>query len=417
MNEAPRKIVSSPEHMKVRGSYESYETDTYQLAAELASGQDLDRLVNDFDKGSTYLREVGGMCVLERDGILETYEDGRLNEFVRELPELVEKPVRNLHKRISSGDDNQKVGYNFFCKARNLLPYKDQVPGLDDLDTLIRRKYRVGVFELGNMIAVEKNYATADSLLGQITNLTDLEMTKIVAVYLAGISKVGEQILERSYGEVLRKAKDDTRLSVTNIGRITGLKPEALGRVLAQIDRATFGSYDHLDGMVTTGNSGALGDYQGGTLRLEVHMKGDAGSPKARTPQEVLSIISHELHHAASAQSVEARRIGLKSIGGGLEANEGMTEFLSQISSGFEVLTRNENGSYSIREDLPYAIPTSTIAILYQQYLSGFNNHFAILFNAYHGDADSVDELRKALDAFYVKNNEKLALTRTASNH
>jgi hypothetical protein len=173
-----------------------------------------------------------------------------------------------------------------------------------------------------------------------------------------------------------------------------------LERAMAQIDRASFGSFDHLAGQVTSDNSGAAGDYLPGSLRIEVHLKGDAASSQIRSNEEVLPIISHELHHAASAQSVKEGRIGLKSFSGGLEANEAMTEFLSQISSGTSGISGVEDG-FRVDEDISYHIPVVAMLVLYQQYASGINQHFALLFNAYHGDVRDTQQLKNALDAFY----------------
>jgi len=38
---------------------------------------------------------------------------------------------------------------------------------------------------------------------------------------------------------------------------------------------------------------------------------------------------------------------------------------------------------------------------LHEQFKANKNNHFAVLFNAYHGDVRDQSQLEQALDAFY----------------
>lgn len=54
-----------------------------------------------------------------------------------------------------------------------------------------------------------------------------------------------------------------------------------------------------------------------------------------------------------------------------------------------------------IRQDVPYRVPVFAMLELHEQFKAGKNNHFAVLFNAYHGDVRGQAQLEQALDAFY----------------
>ena len=152
---------------------------------------------------------------------------------------------------------------------------------------------------------------------------------------------------------------------------------------------------------MTSDNTGAAGDYHIGTLRVEVQFDGNVCSARLRGGSDTHHVIAHELHHAGSAQTQESNRCGLQSKGQGLEANEGMTEYLTQLSIGSPGIEQLANSGLQVREDVPYRAPVFAMLALHAQFKIGKNSHFAALFNAYHGEVRSRAQLEQAFDAFY----------------
>lgn len=383
------------DQMHDRGQYERRPTDTAYLVAELSALQDLARLTADFDNGHTPLRDVGRMIAAQRVAILEAYHAGTLDAMVAAQPAILSTPVQNLHKRVVSGDKDQPIGHNFFVNATGFLDA--DLPWAGQFDALLRRRTGASIYD----IAGSNDMAGKDRLLAAITENPDAELMTTLAVYLAGRSLEGEEYLKQHYGEVFERAKGNVYATTQRIGSTTGLRIDMLERAAGQLRRATFGSFDHLEGLVTSDNSGATGDYHIGSLRVEVQFDGSVRSARLRSGSDAYHVVAHELHHAGSAQTQENYRCGLQVNGEGLEANEGITEYLAQLSVGSPGVERRTDGSMRIRQDVPYRTPVFVMLALHEQFKAVKNNHFAVLFNAYHGDVRNQAQLKQALDAFY----------------
>ena len=383
------------DQMHVRGQYEKLPTDTAHLAAELSAPQDVAKLTVDFDKGYTPLRDVGKMITAQRAAILEAYQTGTVVDIATDHPEILSVPVQNLHERVVSGDQDQPIGHNFFASATWFLD--DDLPWARQFDEALCYSTGASIYDISQL----DDIAGKDRLLAAITENPDVELMTAFAVYLAGRSIEGEKYLLKNYGEVLEHAKGSVYATTQRIGSTTDLRIDMLERVTGQLQRATFGSLDHLDGLVTSDNSGAAGDYHIGSLRVEVQFDGNVRSARLRSGPEAYHILAHELHHAGSAQTQKNYRCGLQINGEGLEANEGMTEYLAQLSAGSPGIERLADGSSRVRQGVPYRAPVFAMLALHKQFEAGMNNHFAVLFNAYHGDVRSQAQLEQALDAFY----------------
>ena len=394
------RLSSTPvvDQMRVRGPYEHQTTDTAQLAGELSAPQDILRLTADFDDGTTSLRDVGGMIAIQRTAILEAYQARTIGNIARTHPDILTTPVANLHERVVAGHQDQPVGHNFFVNATGFLDAR--LPWARQFDELLRARSGVSLYE----VAQSDDKTGKDRLLAAITADPDTELLTTLAVYLAGRSQEGEKFLKRHFGETLEQAKGEVYETTQRIAATTGLRIDMLERVAGQLNRATFGSFDHLQGLVTSDNSGAAGDYHIGSLRVEVQFDGNVQSARLRTGSDAHHVIVHELQHAGSAQTQENYRCGLQINGQGLEANEGMTEYLAQLAIGSPGIERVAGDTLRIRQDVPYRAPVFAMLALHEQFKTGRNNHFANLFNAYHGDVRSQEQLEQALDAFYQHN-------------
>ena len=383
------------EQMRIRGQYESQPTDTGLLSNELSAHQDVTRLAVDFDNGVTQLRDVGRMFTSQRTAILEAYQAGTIDTMAATHPDILSVPVQNLHYRVVSGIQDQHIGHNFFVNATGFLDA--ELPWARQFDDLLRSRTGASVHD----IAQSDDSVGKDRLLASISENPDRELTTALGIYLAGRSFEGEKYLKQHYGETLERAKSQVYATTVSIGATTGLRVDMLERAAGQLERATFGSFDHLEGLVTSDNSGAAGDYRIGSLRVEVQFDGSIRSARLRSGSDAYHVVAHELHHAGSAQTLENYRCGLQINGQGLEANEGMTEYLAQLSVGSPGIESLADGSSRIREEVPYRIPVFVMLALHEQFMNGKNNHFSVLFNAYHGDVRSQAQLEQAFDIFY----------------
>jgi hypothetical protein len=383
------------DQMRVRGRYERFATDTRHLAEALSAPQDVNRLSVDFDRGVTPLRDVGKMITAQRTAILDAYQDGTVNEMAVTNPEILAIPVQNLHERVVYGSQDQPIGRNFFANATGFL--NADLPWARHFNTIIHSRTGKSLYS----IVQTMDNASKDRLLAAITEGPDQELTTAIAIHLAGRSLEGEKFLTQHYGETLERAKSQVYATTQKIGTTTGLRIDMLERAAGQLHRATFGSLDHLSGLVTSDNTGAAGDYGIGSLRVEIQFDGNVRSAQLRSGSDAHHVIAHELHHAGSAQTQENYRCGLQISGEGLEANEGMTEYLAQLSIGSPGIESLTNGGLRIRDDVPYKVPVFAMLALHEQFKAGKNNHFAVLFNAYHGDIRSQALLEQAFDAFY----------------
>ncbi len=381
------------DQMLIRGRYEDSTTDTARLAHDLSTVRDLGRVVTDFDNGLTPVRDVGRMITAQRDAILDAYETGTISDMATTHPEILSSPVSNLHNRIISGVRDQPLGHNFFVNATGFITAN--LPWAHQLNALFKARTGSSIYD----IAMSDDIQGKDRLLAAMTENPDPELETVLAVYLAGRSLEGERHLESKYGNIMRLAKVRALSTTRSVAETTGLRISALERAAQQLQRTTFGSFDHLNGLVTSGDTGTAGDYQSGTLRVEVQYDGSVQSAQVRQETDALLIVAHELNHSASAQ--EFSRCGLRVNRQGLDANEGMTEYLAQISTGEPGIQRLSDGSSFVRPSVPYRAPVIAILALHEQFKAGRNTYFATLFNTYHGDVRSKAQLEEALDVFY----------------
>ncbi|MCL4392626.1 hypothetical protein M1145_00585 [Patescibacteria group bacterium] len=383
---------------RVYGQHEPMVTDTVRLAGELSTPQDVSRLIIDFDNGITPLRDVGGMFTAQRMAILEAYQSGNIDIDKMESmhPEMLSTPVMNLHERVVSGNQDQPVGHNFFVNATGFLDA--HLPWAEQFDNLLRTRAGVSLYDIDR----SDDKLGKDRLLSVITDNHDRELTKTLAVYLAGRSLEGEKYLKHHYGHALESAKNQIYVTTQQIGETTGMRIDMLERVAGQLYRATFGSFDHLHGLVTSDNTGVVGDYLPGSLRIEVQFDGSIRSARLREGSDAHHVIAHELQHASSAQT--GLRCGLRISKQGLEVDEGMTEYLTQLSIGAPGIEHSANGTMKISYDVPYREAVFAMMVLHEQFKFEKNMYFSTLFNAYHGDVMSQRQLESALYEFYRLN-------------
>lgn len=64
-------------------------------------------------------------------------------------------------------------------------------------------------------------------------------------------------------------------------------------------------------------------------------------------------------------------------------------------------IERLADGRAHVSENAPYRAAVFAMLALHEQFKANKNNHFAVLFNAYHGDVRDQSQLEQALDAFY----------------
>ena len=196
--------------MHVRGQYERLPTDTAHLASELSAPQDVARLARDFDDGVTPLRDVGRMFTAQRTAILEAYQAGTVGDIATTYPEILSRPVQNLHERVASGPQDQPIGHNFFVNATGFLDAR--LPWARQFDELLRRRTGASIYD----IAGSNDSVGKDRLLAAITENPDTELMTTLAVYLAGRSLEGEKYLKQQYGEVLERHGNHINIEVKN---------------------------------------------------------------------------------------------------------------------------------------------------------------------------------------------------------
>lgn len=396
--------IPALEQIQVRGRHERFNTDTAQLTNNLSQDQDFNQLIVDFDNGYTLLRDVGGMGETQRRTLLDAYSNKTVGDLYKNQPEIISTPIANLRNRVTSGPNDQTVGHNFFVNATGFIDAG--FPWALQFDKQFKDLSGYSIHDLANY----GNFAEKDQILESLTNQQDGHIKTAVAVYLAGRSQEGENYLEAQYGHILQEVRARAYGVTQNIGEDTGLSIDMIERAAQQLYRTKFGSFDHLTGLVTSDNSGAAGDYWINSLRIEVQFNGNIYSPIIRNSDDAEHVIAHELQHAASAQT--KLRCGLQANGQGLEVNEGMTEYLAQLSLGSPGILQLENGDKSVGQDVPYNVPVLAMLLLHGQFKSGSNKYFAALFNAYHGSINDAAELEEALDNFYRLDLEISNLTR-----
>jgi hypothetical protein len=386
--------------IQVRGSYEVTPTDTTRLSGELARPQDVTKVISNFDNGLTQVRDIGQMTIAQRQAILQYYQSGDLTRLARTQRGVISAPVTHLHTRVLDGMDttkptDQPVGHNFFVNATG---FRDaSLPWAIDFDDTIARITGHSLYE----IAAMTGHFGKDLLLAELTDEPDDDILLPFAAYLAGRSLEGERFLYTHYGEHLKASKVKAFKTTQEIAVSTGLRIDMLERAAKQLQRTTFGGFDHLVRLVTSGNTDVMADYQRGTLRVDVMSQGTVQSAELQQGVEAMTNITHESFHALSAQTEV--RTGLRLGPDGLAANEGLTNYLTQLALGTDsAIERNSDGSSRLQANIAYPAGTLAMLALHEQFKSNRNRHFAVLFNAYMGDTRSATELEDALETFYA---------------
>ena len=388
----------------IQGHYEQDKTDTRKLADTLVRPCDLDKITKDFEEGRTPLRDVGKMDTGQRAVILEAYKKGVLKQVYDEYPQIFTVPVKRLHSRVLEGNLDQPVGNNFFMNMQGFIT--GGLPWAKRFDQVIQNNYGFDLDTINTWSNLDK-----DRLLKDITKNEDKSLTIEVASYLAHRSLQGEKLQKELYGSMLNESKPLVYAKTLDLASQTGLSDAMLERIQKQMQHTTFGSFDHLNNLITSGNrNNAVGDYRDGTLRIQVLFKGTVNDPSLLEEEIARKVVVHELHHAISAQSDtddgyrgNSWRLGLCANGHGTDANEGMTEYLSQLAQGNPDI---KHDSHSVSVSSFYTTQVSSMERLHAEFKRGYNKHFAVLFNAYHGDAKDAYEVEQALDAFYKYNIE-----------
>lgn len=388
----------------IQGHYEHDKTDTRKLADTLVRPCDLDKIIKDFEEGRTPLRDVGKMDTGQRAVILEAYKKGVLEQVFDEYPQIFTNPVKRLHARVAEGNLDQPVGKSFFKYMQGFIT--GGLPWAKRFDQVIQNNYGFNLDIINSWSNLNK-----DRLLKDITKNEDKSLTIEVASYLAHRSLLGEKYQNGRYGRMLNESKPLVYAKTLDLASQTGLSDAMLKRIQKQMQYTTFGSFDHLNNLITSGDRKALGDYSDGTLRIQVLLSGTVDNPSLQDDETARKVVFHELHHAISAQSDtgdghrgHSWRIGLCANGHGDDVNEGMTEYLSQLAQGNPDIKYDD---HSVSVSSFYQKQVSSMERLHAEFKRGYNRHFAVLFNAYHGDSKNPYELEQALDAFYRYNLDK----------
>lgn len=368
------------------------EINARNLATELCSDLDYNRLIDRFDQGLTpVVYDVGGMFTAQRERIIDAYMGEKVLEGVYKSPKTFSSPVRRLHNRIEKSIQKRPVGNIFFSEMVDFLD--KEIVWAKELDDLL---FSMTGWRAHDIINSSDSIFQGDLLL-HLTEDLDEDLIGRLAVYLAGRSLYGENGLEEQYGNVLRFARKGVSRTICDIARHTGLSEDMTLRALEQIERAGFGSLDRIEND-TLENVVAGGCYLSGTLRMVVKIDNLLKSYK-NLPYK---IVSHELHHVASAQTDKEKiRCGLRVVDQGIGIDEGMTEFLTQLSIGSPNIERLVNGNLRLRKESDYQPVVFGMLALYKQFEVGRNEYFATLFNAYHGDVKDQGALEEAIDMFY----------------
>ncbi len=368
------------------------DTTLRQLVEILRSPIDLDQLTQKFDAGDTWVRDIGYLTTRERSQIISLGETTGIT--TPEQAKLFTDVTKNFATMMREGEKNGLVqaqpGFNFLYNMEGFV--QAGYPWAIRLDDCLKDRLGQGVSDI-------VRYARAQHELRDILHdpLAELAMDpryqRTFGVYLAHRSLVSEQYQERQYGKQLDVAKTEAIKQVGRIGSMTGLSKRAHDRAVGQIQRTAFSSFDHLLRGVSTGSTGAYGDYYGGTLRVQLHFDSSNGS--FELAEDPHSVLQHEVTHVGSAQDEKGGRVGLSVGDKGALICEGLTEFLSQEAQGFPLITINGE-SIRIAGTCSYKVAVSAIAGLY---VDNFPD-FAALYNASYGQIDDPRVLERAIGKF-----------------
>jgi hypothetical protein len=236
----------------------------------------------------------------------------------------------------------------------------------------------------------------------------------IVAEYIANRSLYGERLQHHHYGSLLNPSKMDVLQTSHEIASTTDLDLDMLKRVKQKIVRSNFGSLDRLVRSPIASITGTAGKYVHGYLRFDLHFDDNGNEILVQDKDYAVMNISHELHHATSAQSrygagIQETTCGL-SIGAkggaqGVSVNEAMTSYLTMLTTNPE---NEKSTDLDIYKKYSYPVASLAMSMLHERYLAGHHQYFATLFNAYYGDIKSKDELQEALSVYYSLESEVL---------
>lgn len=376
------------------------------IAERLSSHSDLDRLVRDFDTGETEVRDVGRFTLNGRTATMNAgraiFQQGRdLNQVLGgDRTALESMNHANEHLRyVMTGDApyaQPSAGWNF---AVNASGFRDAgYPWAKQLDASLAGMLHEATGEVsqGGLDALLGMGARADRQIRQIWDEFIKHDPLSSAWYLAERSQVSENYQTDRFEKEMAQAKSAASRQINAMARQYNLPAQHQNRALSQLHRAKFSAFDHMIAGVDAGD-GTLGDYQSNTLRVETKLGGNVANP--RDPSDVLGTTTHELFHAASAQS--DGRVGLRTGEHGRDINEGMTELFNKLSLDRIRQIDNEMVFIDYRDGQAYRSMTydTEVKSIYMIKMR-HGDSFQTLFNAYYGHVQDTDKLRDAIDLF-----------------
>lgn len=389
-----------------KNSFQGYDedqpTNISELADVLYNQADFDYTIDQFDSGNTKVLDVSGMTLRERNLILAYSNAGLAKQLQRDEPELLRKLTYNLNESLMSFDEKHTDNVSMWCEIDEFTSLG--VPGALKFRDLVESYTKVPMHKAKKKF---DNYLLAQ-ITRQIMAFDKWSEMSIVAEYIANRSLYGERLQRYHYGSLLNPSKMDVLQTSHEIASTTDLDLDMLKRVKQKIVRANFGSLDRLYASPIASHTGSSGKYVHGHLRFDLHFD-DNGKEAILLDKDVTVMsISHELHHATSAQArygagIQETICGLSIGTQGVSVNEAMTSYLTMLTMNPE---NEKSTDPDIHEKYGYPVASLAMSILHDMYLAGHNQYFATLFNAYYGDIKSKDELQEALSVYYSLENE-----------
>jgi hypothetical protein len=367
--------------------------DTDLLAQTLVLSTNLDKPINDFVRGKTSVRDVSSYTTAERETVLSIGQQEPVS-ITSEQHALFVKAATSLRNAMTHNINQAQpyAGFNFLVVADRLIGHN--LPGAQHLSDCFRAEFGHDIPELVRILDSQgiEFKPEAHNLVASIAS--NPNYAQPVAYYLARKSEAAELSQESQHGSSLAAAKNRALSRLEQFAGLTGLSAACQDRAAEQIGLTRFSAFDHLSGGVTEGDRGSNGDYVPGTFRIEVKLTGRPGRPgPPKSPRET---IQHELTHASAAQDGKYR-CGLRiNYSAGLDADEGMTEFLTQSALNFPAVRLETDGSRIIAAS---SYPNQLASML--SLAQGQEEHFATLYRAYYGQVNSQHALSVAFDAFY----------------
>jgi hypothetical protein len=373
----------------------SLPVDTRRITAELSKPRDLHAIVQKFDRGETWLRDISGLTSNQRETVL-TIGNNNQRTMRRSEYGYFQKAAENLRSGMEDPDNLQRMaGWNFLVNATGFI--RANYPWAQGLNACFQKEYGHSIGEITNYFDTQhpEDKGTLHHLVSRVAS--NPKYTYTIGYYLAGRSEASQQFQETRFGESLDQAKADVEASLPQLAARYGLPESHLNRTLTQLRRTSFSAFDHLLKGVTSHDNNSTGDYVPGTLRVEQKADGSPAMSQIPSKENSRQTLRHEVLHAISAQDEEAVGLMLKD-GTGIETNEAMTEYLAQIAGNFPGARRFENGNIAFR--CAYDKEVLAMHALQQRNSQAFGT----LVNGYFGNPRP--DLQSSLNQYYNILNE-----------